>query len=256
MITEPIMYNDFLKWLSKAYTQAGLPLYMRPLLAFVLYGISPVGFFTDKGLINIVCENEKITVECKTETFSISVAKSVMNILNKLEILYTEDKPISPGLVVRVLHAEHTQFEDEELNDPNYILSLSPTDVVCIRRYINEVDLRLAMETNYVGASGSIVEFNSNTNALTLKVLLKSTTTFNYNLSEYYAFDLRPNTMEVLKHLTNLLYINLFMKRGVNPLIDDDFIFGAEEFINTMLHFHIHRIPFLNPTFVLTHIKE
>lgn len=238
-------HKAFLKMLSRAYDDAGLPLAQNPISAFILnathqgHSVIKEGFadtaFTKKGLV---------LGKGVSSAFTPLTPEAIL-LLTTLEQLYKDDVSITASLIVRLIHAGKTRVGDEPLRDKKHIISFTPSCVETIKTYINNIELRHTLEVNFTGLSGSILEYSSKQNADIYSDLLERATVYNYQSVSYLATELRPSQGKALRHLTNYLYYTLFWHHYADGYLDKTFIVQSEVFVRDMLAFHLNRLPFL-----------
>lgn len=251
-----LLYQDFLKMLSSAYERAGLPLTMPPLETFALFGTDgkqavPEDFFND-----IVYAERALVVGSGKAARYMPLEKAAIRVLKALDQLYIANIPITADLIVRIIHAEKTRYKDEPLLDKKMFISFTPWCASIIHTYISDVELRALLESTFTGAAGPIISYNASQNAEVLSSMMKEATKFQFCNANYYAIDLRPSYVKAIRHLTNLLYYNLFCFTYAKDHLNEVFVLEAETFIYNMIHFHTHRLPILSGLYTVKELYE
>ncbi len=242
-------YKAFLKMLSRAYSSAGLPLTTKPLSTFVIHATDQENILTEDYFNDISYAGGGVVIGGGNNTIFAPLTSEALRILKALDQLYDKNVPITPSLIVRIIHAEKTRYEDEPLIDKKRFISFTPLCVGAIQTYVNEVELRLELEKTFTGLAGPILEYNSNQNADVLSGMLNDATVFNYSGASYYATDLRPSYAKALRHLTNYLYYNMFCFEYAKGYLSQTFLIQGEVFVRNMLDDHLNKLQFLTPSF-------
>jgi len=254
MITNKLLYAEFLKVLTYAYDLACLPLTQRPLFAFVLNGTNRIDVSEDHLAEHLIYEESGLRYTVDNETLTMPLSSEAIRVLKALDRLYDEDVSITASLIARIICAEKTRYANEPLRDDPHIISFTPACVSAIEAYINDSELRGRLEEIYTGIKGPIMKYNIDERVETLSGMLDDATTFTHCNDVYHAKDLRPSSWKAVRHLTNLLYYNLFCFTHPKDLLDEDFASVSQTFIQNMLFFHLHRVPFLSGSFTLKDI--
>lgn len=239
-------YDEFLKLLSSAYDKAGLPLEHSPLSSFVIHATNQEHLLKEDYFNTIIYTERGVSAGKGNNTMYGPLTKQSIRVLKALDGLYNNNIPITASLIVRIIHAERTRYEDEPLRDKNNIISFTPSYIEAIRTYIKDVDFRMVLEENFTQLVGPIMEYNSNKNADALSNMLADSSVFYFCSAAYCAIDIRPSFVKSLRHLTNLLYFNLFCFTYAKGFLSDTFILQGELFVRDMLHFHMNNIPILS----------